>query len=326
MVADALSRKTVAALSLQHSDWRLVDDGALLAQLKAQPVLKQMIIDAQKKDEELQKKVQLVRANDKIDFSIREDVSLYFQNRLCVPTYKEMRKELLHEAHNSMFTMHPGGNRMYQDLKQYYWWRGMKRDVTEYVSKCLTCQQVIAEHQVKSGLLNPIPILQWKCDNIDMDFVSGLPLMQKKHDIVWVIIDRLIKSAHFIPVRIDYSMDRLAELYVDEIIRMHGVPLSIVLDRDLRFTSRFWKELQLALGTRLNFSTTFHPQTDGQSERLIQVLEDMLRGYVMKFTRSWDRYVPLMEFSYNNSYLASIGMTPYEALCGRRCRTPVCWT
>ena len=117
-----------------------------------------------------------------------------------------------------------------------------------------------------------------------MDFVSGLPLTQRKHDSVWVIVDRLTKLAHFIPVRIDYSMDPLAEQYVDEIVRLDGVSLSIVSDRDPRFTSRFWKELQLALGTRLNFSTTFHPQTDGQSERLIQVLEDMLRGCVMEFT------------------------------------------
>ena len=141
-----------------------------------------------------------------------------------------------------------------------------------------------------------------------------------------MIVDKLTKSAHFIPVRIDYSMDRLAELYVDEIVRLHGVPLSIASDRDSRFTSRFWKELQSALGTRLNFSTTFHPQTNGQSERLIQVLEDMLRGCVMEFTGSWDRYIPLIEFAYNNSYQSSIGMAPYEALYGRRCRTHVYWT
>ena len=128
---------------------------------------------------------------------------------------------------------------MYQNLKQKYWWKGMKRDVTEYVSKCLACQQVKAEHQVPTGLLNPLPIPQWKWDNITMDFVSGLPLTQQKHDSIWVIVDRLTKSAHFIPVRIDYSMDRLAELYVDEIVRLHGVSLSIVSDRDSRFTSRF---------------------------------------------------------------------------------------
>ena len=171
----------------------------------------------------------------------------------------------------------------------------MKRDVTEYVSKCLTCQQVKVEHQVPTGLLNPLPIPQWKWDNITMDLVSGLPLTQQKHDSVWVIVDKLTKSAHFIPVKMDYSMDRLVELYVKEIIRLYGIPLSIVLYRDSRFTSRFWKELQSALGTRLNFSTAFHPQTDGKSERLIQVLEDMLRSCVMELLGSWDRYIPLME-------------------------------
>ena len=158
-----------------------------------------------------------------------------------------------------------------------------------------------------------------------MDFVSGFSLTQRKHDSVWVIMDRLTKSAHFLPVRFDYSMDRLAELYVSEIVRLHGIPLLIVSDRDPRFTSRFWKELQSAFNTRLNFSTAFHPQTDGQSERVIQVLEDMLRGYVLDFLGSWDRYIPLMEFSYNNSYQFSIGMASYEALYGRRCRTPMCW-
>ena len=285
-----------------------------------------MIIDAQKNDEELQKKVQMVREGDKTDFSVKEDGSLYFQNRLCVSDDKELKKKLLCEAHNTVYTMHPGGNKMYQDLKQHYWWKVMKRDVTEYVSKCLTCQQVKAEHKVPTGLLNPLQIPQWKWDNITMDFVSGFSLMQQKHDSVWVIVDRLTKSAHFILVRIDYSVDRLAELYVNDIVRLHGVSLFIVSDRDPRFTSRFWKELQSALGTRLNFSTTFHPQTDEQSERLIQVLEDMLRGCVMEFTRSWDRYIPLMEFSYNNSYQSSIGMAPYEALYDQRCRTLVCWT
>ena len=239
VVVDALSRKTVVAMSLQYSDWRLAGDGAMLAQLEAQPVLKQMIIDAQKNDEELQKKLQMDRGGDETEFSVKEAGSLYFQNKLCVPDDKELKKKLLFEAHNTVFTMHSGGNKMYRDLKQFYWWKGMKRDVTEYVSKCLTCQQVKAEHQVPTGLLNPLPIPQWKWDNITMDFVSGFPLTQQKYDFVWVIIDKLTKSAHFIPVRMDYSMDRLAELYVEEIVRLHGVPLSIVSDRDSHFTSRF---------------------------------------------------------------------------------------
>ena len=202
-----------------------------------------MIIDAQKIDDEMQKKVQMVRDCDKTDFSVKEAGNLYFQNRLCVPDDKELKKKLLFEAHNTVFTMHPGGNKMYQDLKQHYWWKGMKRDVTQYVSKCLTCQQVKVEHQVPTGLLNPLPIPQWKWDNISMDFVSGFPLTQQKHDSVWVIVDKLTKTAHFIQVIIDYSMDRLVELYVDEIVRLHGVSLSIGSNRDPRFTLRFWKEL-----------------------------------------------------------------------------------
>ena len=159
-----------------------------------------------------------------------------------------------------------------------------------------------------------------------MDFVSSFPLTQREHDLVWVIVDRLTKFPHFLLVRLDYSMDRLAELYVNEIVRLHGIPLSIVFDHDPRFTSKFWKELQSALGTRLNFSTTFLPQTNGQSERVIQVLEDMLRGCVLDFLESWDRYTYLMKFSYNNSYRSSISVTPYEALYGRKCKTDVCWT
>ena len=159
-----------------------------------------------------------------------------------------------------------------------------------------------------------------------MDFVSDFPLTQRKHDSIWVIVYRLTKSAHFLPVRLDYSMDRLAELYENEIVQLHGIPLSIVSDRNPRFTSRFRKELQSTMGTQLNFSTAFHPQTDGQSERVIQVLEDMLQGCVLDFPRSWDRYVSLMEFSYNNSYQSSICIVPYEALYGRKCRTPVCCT
>ena len=140
VVADALSRKTVAVMSLQHSEWRLADDGAILARFKAQPVLKKMIINAQKKDEELKKKLQMVRDGDKTEFLEKEARSLYFQNILCVPDDKELKQMLLFEAHNTVFTMHPGGNKMYQDLKQFYWWKGMKRYVTEYVSKCLTLQ------------------------------------------------------------------------------------------------------------------------------------------------------------------------------------------
>ena len=325
VVADALSRKTISALTLKDYDWRLAPDGALLARLNVIPDLRQMIVNAQKNDAKLQELAQLVSMGDKTDFVIDGSGGLLYKNRLCVPNVMELKKKILNESHNTVFTMHPGSNKMYQDMKQSYWWPGMKKDISKYVATCLTCQQVKAEHQVASSLLNPLPIPQWKWDNITMDFVSGFPLTQRKHDTIWVIVDRLTKSAHFLPIRLDYSMDRLADLYMNEIVRLHGILVSIVSDRNPRFTSRFWKELQSAFGMRLNFSTVFHPQTDGQSERVIQVLEDMLRGYVLDFPRNWDRYIPFMEFSYSNSYQSSIGMAPYEALYGRRCRTPMCW-
>ena len=135
-----------------------------------------------------------------------------------------------------------------------------------------------------------------------MDFVVGLPVTGRKHDLVWVMVDRLTKSAHFLPLRTDYSLDKMVELYIREIVWLHGIPISIISDRDTRFTLRFWGKLQEALGTRLNFSTTFHPQTDGQSERVIQVLEDMLRSCVIDYEGSWDRHIPLVEFVYNNSF------------------------
>ncbi|KAK8597280.1 hypothetical protein V6N12_065752 [Hibiscus sabdariffa] len=157
-----------------------------------------------------------------------------------------------------------------------------------------------------------------------MDFVSGLPITPRKNDSVWVIVDRLTKSAHFILVRVNMSSDILAEIYIREVIRLHGVPISIVSDGDPKFTSRFWKSLQKTLGTKVNLSTTFHPQTDGQSERVIQILEDMLRACVIDFNKNWEKSIPLVEFAYNNSYQTSIQMAPFEALYGRRCRTPIC--
>ena len=144
-----------------------------------------------------------------------------------------------------------------------------------------------------------------------MDFVVGLPKTMKGHDSIWVVVDRLTKSAHFLPVKVTFTMDQYAQLYVQEIIRLHGIPSTIVSDRDSRFTSRFWKSLQKALGTELMFSTAFHPQTDGQTERTIQILEDMLRACALDFQSSWSKVLPLIEFSYNNSYQSSIGMAPF---------------
>lgn len=214
---------------------------------------------------------------------------------------------------------------MYHDLKKFYWWPGLKRDIAEFVSKCLVYQQVKIEHQKPSGPLQPLPIPEWKWEDIAMDFVTSLPRIVSGHNAIWVIVDRLTKAAHFLPIRANYSLEKLANLYIKEIIRQHGVPSSIVSDRDPRFTSRFWKALHQAFETQLRFSTTYHLQTDGQSERTIQTLEDLLRACVLEEGVRQGKYLPLVEFAYNNSYHSSIGMAPYEALYGRKCRSPLCW-
>jgi len=336
VVADALSRKTMASLRVsplsmvyelkaQHASLEIDDEGQTVVAWHVQLVLIDHIRMATQSDEKYQKLLKEVQQGKKPEFSVRDDGLLLHQGRMCVPSDVELRQIIMKEAHESPFAMHPGGTKMYRGLKEHYWWMGMKRDIAEFVSKCLTCQQVKAEHQVPAGLLHPLSVPEWKWERITMDFVTGLPRTQSSHDAVWVIVDRLTKSAHFLPVRMDYSLERLARLYIYEIVKLHGVPVAIVSDRDPRFTSRFWGSLQRALGTRLNFSTAFHPQTDGQSERVIQILEDMLRACVIEFEGSWDTHLPLIEFAYNNSYQSSIGMPPYEALYGRKCRTPLCW-
>ncbi|GJY17568.1 putative reverse transcriptase domain-containing protein [Tanacetum coccineum] len=171
---------------------------------------------------------------------------------------------------------------------------------------------------------NRIPV--WKWERITMDFVSGLPRTQSGYDTIWVIVERLTKSAHFLPTKKKDSMEKLTRLYLKEIVCRHGVPVLINSDRDSYFTSRFWRSLQEALGTNLDMSTAYHPQTDGESERIIQTLKDMLRACVIDFGSSWDRHLPLVEFSYNNSYHASIKAAPYETLYGRKCRSHVCWS
>ncbi|GKC48767.1 putative reverse transcriptase domain-containing protein [Tanacetum coccineum] len=189
---------------------------------------------------------------------------------------------------------------MYQDMKKLYWWPNMKADIVTYISKCLTCSKVKAENQRPSGLLVQPKIPEWKWDNITMDFDTKLP---KETD----------------------SMEKLARLYIKEVVARHGIRVSIICDRDPRFASHFWRSLQKALGTSLDMSTAYHPETDGQSERTIQTLEDMLRACVIDFGNGWIKHLPLVEFSYNNSYHASIKAAPFEALYGRKCRSPVCW-
>jgi hypothetical protein len=212
---------------------------------------------------------------------------------------------------------------MYLDLKEKYWWYELKRDVAEYVAICDTCQMMKAKHQRPAGLLQPMKILEWKWEEFGMDFITRLPRTQRGYDSIWVIVDRLTKVAHFLPVKTTYNGARLAELYMERIVCLHGVPKKIVSDRGTQFTSQFWHKVHRALGTKLNFSSACHPQTDGQIERTNQILEDMLRVYALQYGTSWDRSLPYAEFSYNNNHQKSLKMAPFEALYGCKCRTPL---
>ncbi|GJU29360.1 putative reverse transcriptase domain-containing protein [Tanacetum coccineum] len=229
----------------------------------------------------------------------RADGTLCLNNRSWLPCYGDLRTLVMHESHKSKYSIHPGSDKMYQDLKQLYWWPNMKANIATYVSKCLTCSKVKAEHQKPSGLLVQPEIPEWKWEKITMDFVTKLPKTTNGYDTIWVIVDRLTKSAHFLPMRETDPMEKLMKLYMKEVVTRHGVPVSIISDRDGRFTSLFWKALNKALGTRLDMSTAYHPETDGQSERTIQTLEDI--------------------------YHTIIKAAPFEALYGCKCRSPVCW-
>ncbi|GJS11021.1 putative reverse transcriptase domain-containing protein [Tanacetum coccineum] len=256
----------------------------------------------------------------------RADGTLCLNGRSWLPCYGDLRTVIMHESHKSKYSIHPGSDKMYQDMKKLYWWPNMKADIATYVSKCLTCAKVKAEHQRPSGLLVQPKIPEWKWDNITMDFVTKLPKSSQGYDTIWVIVDRLTKSAIFTPMRETDPLDKLARMYLKEVVTRHGIPVSIICDRDPRFASNFWRSLQNALGTNLDMSIAYHPQTDGQSERTIQTLEDMLRACAIDFGKGWVNHLPLVEFSYNNSYHASIKAAPFEALYGRKCRSPVCWT
>ncbi|GJY96655.1 putative reverse transcriptase domain-containing protein [Tanacetum coccineum] len=229
----------------------------------------------------------------------RADGVLCLNGRSWLPCYGDLRSVIMHESHKSKYSIHPGSDKMYQDMKKLYWWPNMKADITTYVSKFLTCAKVKAEHQRPSGLLVQPIIPEWKWDNIMMDFITKLPKSSQGLDTNWVIMDRLTKSAHFLPIRKNDPLENLARLYLNRIVK--------------------------DLGTDLSMSIGYHLETDSQSERTIQILEDMLRDCVIDFGKGWVKHMPLANFSYNNCYHASIKVTFYEALYGQKCQSPMCW-
>nr|GEU30400.1 putative reverse transcriptase domain-containing protein [Tanacetum cinerariifolium] len=263
-----LGKANVVADALSRKE-RVKPKRVRVMNMTLQSIIKDMILAAQKETSD--ESIGLQRGIYEM-IELRSDVALYYLDQIWVPLKGDVRTLIMDEAHKSKYSVHIGADKMYYDLGDMYWWPSIKKDIAVY-------------------------------EGIAMDFVTKLPRTSSGHDTMWVIVDRLTKSAHFLPMREDYKMDRLAS----------------------QFTSRFWQSMQEALGTRLEMSTAYHPQTDGQSERTIQTLEDMLRACVLDFGGSWDVHLPLVEFSYNNSYHSSMRCAPFEDLYGRKCRSSIMW-
>jgi hypothetical protein len=272
VVADALSRTSqcncmamdscINALCDELNKMRIeVIPSGTLSHIFVEPTLSDKIIMAQLGD----KGVQIIKENlsQKVEkykcFRQNSKEILWCENRLVVPKNMDLKKRILDEAHLSKFSMHPGSTKMYHDLKPLYWWTRMKREIAQYVSECDTCQRIKASHLKLAGALQPLSIPSWKWDDIGMDFIVGLPNTSRHHDSIWVIVDRLTKVAHFLPVHTTDKTHKYAELYIDRIVCLHGLPQTIVSDRGAKFIARFWEQLQESLGTKLIRSSAYHP-------------------------------------------------------------------
>ncbi|KAM1508653.1 hypothetical protein ACFX10_017925 [Malus domestica] len=251
-----------------------------------------------------------------------EDSLLYTKGkRIYVPKWGSLRKEILKECHDSMWAGHPGTHRTLALVSDAYYWPQMRDDVDSYVKTCLVCQQDKVEQKQPGGLLEPLPTPSrpWEC--LTMDFITHLPKSDGCGSI-FVVVDRFTKYATFIPAPVECTAEVAARLFLKHVVKYWGVPRSIVSDRDARFTGRFWKELFKLLGSKLDFSTAFHPQTDGQTERVNALLETYLRHYVSANQRDWAKLLDVAQFSYNLQRSESTGKSPFELAIGQQPLTP----
>ena len=253
-------------------------------------------------------------------YTIR-DGYLFKENQLCIPK-TSTRDFLIWEIHAGGLAGHFGCNKTIIAVEDQFYWPGLKRHVAQIVAQCRTCA-VAKQQRQNTGLYTPLPVPDRPWQDLSMDFILGLPKSPRKHDSIFMVVDRFSKIAHFIPCAQTFDATRVAKLFMNEVVRLHGLPKTIVSDRDTKFTSYFWKTLWHMLGTKLKFSTTYHPQTDGQTEVVNQSLGNLLRCLVGVHTVNWDLLLSKAEFAYNNSVNRSTGMSPFEIVHGYKPNRPL---
>ncbi|GJS31472.1 ty3-gypsy retrotransposon protein [Tanacetum coccineum] len=298
--ADGLSRSCHMAISVSHSS--IVDtirDSSI-----SSPFVSSLVQDIRNNGEEAS------------CYSSKNGL-LYWKDRVVVPLENdELLKKLLVEFHSSTIGGHASFQRTYARIATYFYWPGMRRTIREFVRRCQICQRAKSSQLHLAGLLSPLPIPNQVWEDVAMDFITGIP-NSKGYTVIMVVIDRLSKYAHFASLRANYTAHQVAELFVQTVVKLHGIPRFIVYDRDKVFTNAFWSHLFKFQGTSLNMSSAYHPQTDGQSEALNKCLELYLRCFVFYNPRAWVAFLLWAKFWYNSAFHTSIGMTPFKVLYGR---------
>ena len=255
-------------------------------------------------------------------FQIRNGL-IYCNQQLYIPNHNEIKNKLLEEAHDIPISGHVGIAKTIDLLSRTYYWPKLHEDVKEYINSCLPCQSNKARNSALAGLAQPIepPVRRW--DQVSMDLITQLPKTSTGYDAILVVVDKYSKMLHIIPTTTTVTAPDLAKLFFKEIVRLHGIPSSVISDRDPRFTSSFWQQIWKQLGTKLAMSTAYHPQTDGQTERANRTIEEMLRAYVNRKQNDWDQYLTAIELAYNNSKQASTGYSPFYLNYGQHPSIPL---
>lgn len=308
-------KENKAADALSRRDWTEMGEMNLLISTVV-PTWVQEVLTSYEHDEAVKEMIRilLIDAVAKPHYSLQEGL-LYYKGRLYIGQDSKLKDQLLNNAHNSALGGHAGVGGTHKRLSTLFYWPNMIQSVKDWVGNCDVCQRCKSEHVAYPGLLQPLPVPQSAWQHISMDFIEQLPRSNGK-DTILVVVDRFTKYAHFVPLRHPFTAQSVAQQFFDTIFKLHGLPSTIVSDRDKIFTSLFWQELFKLLQTKLQLSTSYHPQTDGQTERVNQCLENYLRCMCFHKPTAWSNWLSLAEWWYNTNYHSSLKMTPFEALYG----------